>query len=100
MIEVYANGDYSVTVTTIDGCTGEGMVSVLEHPLPSVEIQGDDNICEGTITTLDAGIGFATYLWSDGSNGSTLDVNITGTYTVIVADVNGCEATDQFILNT
>ena len=98
-IDVYATGDYSVTVTTFDGCTGEGMVSVIENTLPSVDIQGNNNICEGTVTTLDAGAGFATYLWSDGSGASTLDVSITGTYSVTVTDVNGCEATDQFVLD-
>lgn len=41
--------------------------------------------------TLDAGAGFVSYLWHDGSTGQTFNVTEPGTYSVTVVDDNGCE---------
>jgi hypothetical protein len=45
--------------------------------------------------TLDAGPGFATYLWSTGDIGQQLEIDSSGTYVVNVTDINGCFSSDS-----
>lgn len=60
---------------------------------PSVTINQIDN---GASVQLDAGSGFAGYLWSPGGETSqTIDVTQSGTYSVTVTDANGCMASDS-----
>lgn len=47
-------------------------------------------ICTGSSLTLSAPIGFASYLWSDGSTTQQLSVLASGTYSVSVINSNGC----------
>ncbi|MBK5283986.1 MAG: T9SS type A sorting domain-containing protein [Bacteroidia bacterium] len=44
--------------------------------------------------TLDAGPGFSSYLWSDGSSMQTMNATSAGTYWVSVINQNGCTQTD------
>lgn len=44
--------------------------------------------------TLDAGAGFSSYLWSDGSTNQTLTVTADGQYSVLVTNTSGCSAAD------
>jgi hypothetical protein len=51
--------------------------------------------------TLDAGAGYASYLWSPGSETTqTIDVTTGGTYGVTVTDANGCQGTDSVAVTT
>ena len=54
----------------------------------SVDLGKDTVICPGNRLTLNAGGGFASYQWQDGTTDSTLDVTMPGTYSVTVN--NGC----------
>jgi len=47
---------------------------------------------------LDAGPGFKTYLWQDGSTGQTFEATKPGTYTIMVTDEKGCSASQQIVL--
>ncbi len=93
---VTTGGDYTVTVTGINGCEATNTVTVTENILPAVSITGDIYICNGQSTTLDAGAGFVTYAWSPLGNEQTLDVDATGTFAVTVTDGNGCENSSSF----
>ncbi len=84
-------GTYSVTVTDANGCEGETSFTVTEETPPSPTITGDDMICPGQTTTLDAGAGYTMYVWSGGGSSQTNDYNAPGTYSVTVTDANGCE---------
>jgi gliding motility-associated-like protein len=90
MLSVNATGTYGVTVTNAAGCTGESTVNVTENTLPQVGILGVTAICDGASTTLSASAGFVNYSWSNNSNGSSINVNAAGTFSVIVTDNNGC----------
>ena len=70
------------------------------HALPTIDL-GTDTIliCAGTSETLDAGTGFTSYLWSDGSTNQTSDVTTAGTYKVTVTDANGCSASDSTVID-
>ena len=89
-ITVSTPGIYSVDVVDVNGCTGSGSVTITESTSLSPVITGSNAFCENGNTTLNAGSGFASYLWSNGSTSQNLIVNMTGTYTVTVSDGQGC----------
>ncbi len=92
-------GTYTVTVAGGNDCFGSASVTVTENPVPNPSIMGDAMICSDGSTTLDAGGGFATYLWSTAEETQTIDVSNPGTYTVTVTNGPGCEATASFTVS-
>lgn len=97
-ISVNAPGDYDVTVTNAAGCTGSATVTVSQSPTPMPTITGNNTICAGESTTLNAGAGFSTYAWTGGSTSQQITVSATGTYTVTVTNAAGCPGTASFVV--
>ncbi|HBI81699.1 MAG TPA: hypothetical protein DDY04_07130, partial [Bacteroidales bacterium] len=81
------------TYTDINGCSNSTTVDITVHPLPVVDL--GENRSTTVPLTLDAGGGFASYLWQDNSTAQTYVVNETGLYSVTVTDNNGCQAHDS-----
>lgn len=70
-------------------------LSVVEAPV--VTISGKTTLCGGESTTLSVG-DFDSYLWSDGSTTSSIDVAEEGNYSVTVTNTIGCESSaDAFV---
>ncbi len=96
------NTSYTVTVTNVNGCTATDVVNVSINQVPPVVvISGNQEVCNGSLTTLTA-TGGGTYLWSTGANTSTIIAG-EGTYTVTVTDgvcVNTASATVQKVQGT
>lgn len=90
-VTINAFGVYSVTGTSLEGCTGTANVTVLVSQLPVITITGETDICAGESTILTAH-GGDTYLWNNGSTESTLTVSIAGTYQVIGYNADGCSS--------
>jgi PKD repeat protein len=65
-----------ITITTIE--------------LPAIELGPDVSTCPGTPAVLDAGAGFASYFWSNGSTEQTITVTEIGGYWVEVLNDFGC----------
>ncbi len=63
-----------------------------------VNITGNDTICNGNFSILDAGTGFSSYQWSNSSTTQTIIAGTTGTYIVTVTDINGNTGIDSFDL--
>ena len=95
-LTVNTSGTFSVTVTNSAGCTGVNSVEVVESQNPTPEILGESTLCEGESTTLDAGSGFAEYLWSTNATTSSIPANQSGTYSVTVTNSAGCSGTDDW----
>ncbi len=95
-LNVSAPGTYAVTVTDANGCTGSDSVTATITPL--VSLGPDSFFCGSVSLLLDAGSGLSSYSWSDGSTLQTLAAADSGTYTVTVADGNGCMNTDTIYL--
>ncbi len=91
-ITVSQPGTYSVTGSSVGGCTGSSSVTVVENPLPTVEISGYPVICSGIGAELTATEG-SSYLWSTGEDTRSITANYTGNFSVLVTDVNGCSNT-------
>jgi hypothetical protein len=96
-INVTATGVYIVDVTDANGCVGSDAISVTVADLldPVIVSNGPLSFCDGDSITLDAGAGYDTYLWSDGSGNQTLTVSTSGIYEVQVWDEFGCEGGDD-----
>ncbi|MBK8340691.1 MAG: hypothetical protein IPK99_12175 [Flavobacteriales bacterium] len=92
-IEPTAGGTYSVTVENMEGCVRTFDADVTFVAYPVVDLGPDTAMCEGDVLSLDVTNPGATYQWSNGSNGPTLLVSTTGTYSVNV-DNGFCAASD------
>jgi hypothetical protein len=70
-------------------------VELVVNELPAVAISGPTAVCAGDSVTLDAGAGYASYLWSTGETTQTIEVSPADTaeYTVTVTSAAGCEGT-------
>ncbi|MEO8149104.1 MAG: T9SS type A sorting domain-containing protein [Bacteroidia bacterium] len=62
---------------------------------PPIGITGSLSFCTGSSTVLDAGPGYISYLWNNGSSNQTLTVSVGGTYTVTVTDTNSIVTVDS-----
>lgn len=67
--------------------------TVIAYGNPQVNLGGDRAINTGSVV-LDAGAGYQSYEWQDGSTNQTFTVTETGTYSVTVIDDNGCIGSD------
>ncbi|MBE7508907.1 MAG: gliding motility-associated C-terminal domain-containing protein [Bacteroidia bacterium] len=91
-ISANTSGIYTVTVTDANGCTGSTTFNLTVNPNPSPAITGTTAFCQGANSTLSAGGGYASYLWSTGAVTPTLNVTTGGTYSVTVTNAYGCSA--------
>jgi hypothetical protein len=96
-------GTYFVTVTDENGCSVEESFELnAQFPLPTVEITGPMEFCEGTVITLGTLEDYVSYEWSTGETTATIEVDFPAGYQVTVVDDNGCNgeaAFDVFWLN-
>ena len=58
-------------------------------PAPIISAGGSTTLCEGDLVSLTSTSGDS-YLWSNGATTQSIDVDLAGTYTVIVTDLAGC----------
>ncbi|MGQ1909646.1 gliding motility-associated C-terminal domain-containing protein, partial [Marinifilum sp. RC60d5] len=94
-ITVSTSGNYSVTITDVNGCSATDDVNVTVHSNPIVDLGVDQETCAGTTITLDAGNAGSNYLWSTGETTQTATVSASGNYSVTITDANGCSASDD-----
>ena len=98
-IPVTTAGTYTVTVSNSLGCSGTASTVVTVNQNPTPIITGTTAICAGNTATLDAGVGYASYLWSNSATNETVSISTAGTYTVTVSNSSGCIGTSSFSVN-
>lgn len=89
-ITVSTGGNIGVLVTDASGCSGSTVVTTIVNQNPTVTIGGSTTFCIGGSTVLDAGAGFASYVWNNNSTSQTITVSTPGVFSVDVIDNNGC----------
>ncbi len=90
-INAFFTGNYRVTVTNNQGCTGVASIQVTVHPSPHpiIHLHGPFTWCSGHVT-LDAGAGYSSYSWSNGANTQMTTANNIGFYSCTVTNQFGC----------
>lgn len=100
-LETTITGTYSVEVSYGTGCAGSDSIDVEIYTISPVDLGDDQAICPGSpLPVLNAGIDDADYAWTVdgnpiGTNDIELEVNLSGTYTVSVIEVDGCAGEDE-----
>lgn len=87
---------YSLTVTDINGCVSNpsASISVTVNQLPAAPVisnSGALTFCAGNDVTLSA-TGGQSYSWSNAATSSSIDVGTSGTFSLTITDINGCES--------
>jgi len=92
-----ATTTYMVTGTDVNGCVNTATTTVTLSGLLIISLGPDLIQCGGT-ALLDAGNMGSAYLWSNASTTQTITVSASGTYIVVVTDVNGCNGSDTAVV--
>ena len=95
-INVTVSGSFTVRVTDVNGCQSaqSAATSVTVNVLPAtptIAAGGTTTFCEGGSVTLTSSAG-TTYLWSTGATTASINVTVSGSYTVQVTNINGCQS--------
>lgn len=93
-------GLYWAFVRDDKGCVDSSAavtITVVDQPSPMITANGPLEFCIGGRVTLDAGDGYASYLWSTGARTRTLMVTSPGDYWVKVWNSAGCESTSASV---
>jgi gliding motility-associated-like protein len=94
-IYVSQAGVYSLSALYSNGCASRDTFQLLSlYTVAAPALNKDSVLCIGTDRALNAGPGYASYLWNDGSTGPSLDISQPGLYWVSVTDQHGCVAAD------
>ncbi|MEZ4891082.1 MAG: T9SS type A sorting domain-containing protein [Crocinitomicaceae bacterium] len=106
-IDVTTAGNYSVTVTGLNGCTATSSVNVVTYAPPITSISGTTNICEGDSVQLNVS-GGVSYVWTPATGLSNTTIanpianpSVTTQYKVYATGLGGCldSATVNVIVN-
>jgi len=91
---------YRLVVTDAAGCISNPdsvRVSIFPVPVANVLPAGPLTFCQGDSAVLTVTQPFARYLWSSGETTRTIRARTSGSYSVIVTDVNGCSDTSNVV---
>lgn len=92
---------YTVTVTGANGCTStaSNVVTVNANPAVVTTANGPLTFCQGGSVTLNA-TGAASYIWSNGTLGSSNTITQSGTYYVQGTNAAGCTSNSAVVTVT
>ena len=91
---INTGGKYYLVVQDATGCVNSDTVNVLVHALPVIDMGSDKDICFGDTFTLTGPEGMQEYRWNTGSSESELVIDQSGSYSLLVTDVNNCSNAD------
>ncbi|GEM_PF-5230790 len=97
-ITVHQTGLYSVTVYdqyNNSGTSDPVRIVAYPNPTPGITYTGKTRFCQGDSLVLDAGAGYAQYLWSTGDTTRHLVARESGAYAVTVMTSAGCFGVSQ-----
>lgn len=91
-------GDYQISVTDGNTCNITTSVNIEAPETPTISLPNSINACPFETITLDAGLGFDSYLWSTGEVTQSITVFDADAYSVTVVDDNSCTATASSVV--
>ena len=96
-------GNYSVTVTDANLCTGTALFEVVDHPIVAAAADTVGISCFGAddgsaIALPSGGVGNFSYLWDTNATDSLVSGLTPGLHSLTVTDGNGCSSVTSFSL--
>lgn len=96
-------GNYSVTVTDVNGCISTASTLISQPSAISTTITSNNSSCgnsNGSASlNVSGGVSPYTYQWSSGGTSSTENNLAAGSYSVTVTDANGCTFNQNLSIN-
>jgi gliding motility-associated-like protein len=94
------NGSTTIRLAYSNACkvVADSLNISIKFSPKSIDFGPDIITCRDTAVMLNAGNGFTSYVWQDGSGDSTLQINSPGTYAVLAQNLCGNQLTDTFKL--
>ncbi len=91
---------YTLTETiTATGCYNSNNIAITVNALPVINSLMDTTKVCGTKTILDAGSGYSSYLWSNGSTARYISTDVSQNYFVTVTNSSSCSSIDSTFLS-
>ena len=90
-------GEYWVEVSNECGFGSDSISVEFSQPF-DIWLGNDTSFCYGQNVVLDAGTGFSSYFWNNGSTSQSITAASTGYYWVEVSDSLDCTATDSIYI--
>lgn len=87
-------GDFAFSITGNQGCTFQDTISSVVWALPEVILPDEVFLCTGETATIDA-ITDAEISWEDGSNGTAVEVDAGGFFSMEAVSQEGCLLQDS-----
>jgi len=97
-LKLYRTGEYQVIASDSTSCEKALSVQIQVVPNPVINMADNDTVCSEQQVILNPGLGFADYLWQDGSKEPQMVSTAEGIYWVIVTDYFGCQGSDSTLL--
>ena len=91
----YHSGSYSLRVKDTLDCYFDESIELLIHPLPTPAFAGQDTITTEEPIEIDAGSGFASYLWNTGESSQYITAEYEDWYSVLIESQQGCMGEDS-----
>jgi len=94
-------GSYTIKAEK-NGCNtrADSILVSVGNAISRTHLPVDTTLCFGFSMVLDAGAGYSSYLWQDGSDRETIRVSTPGTYWVTVTSQEGCISTDTSTIDS
>jgi photosystem II stability/assembly factor-like uncharacterized protein len=97
---IRTSGTYTVVAIDTNGCRAMSQpftITVFDPPPPIITVRGSATLCQDDSTTLDAGDGFAVYLWNTGATTRSITVRQEGRYWCVCTTAQGCVRTTDTV---
>ena len=100
---IHQAGNYSLTVTSAEGCTQQQAITIETFELPTPTILGETSFCAGETIQLSSNMPFASYQWEDSAatlgTAETIDISQAGDYSLTVFNEDGCTASTMISID-
>lgn len=97
-ITIYGSGVYAITISDETGCENSDEITVAQSAINELNLGESTGFCEGESLILNAPTNYSEYLWNTGEQGSSIEINQEGYYSLNVFNEFGCTDSDTIFV--